>query len=417
MPQLRDFIEKRAAIISDMRAINDTPSGDNGDLSAEQETRFGDLRTQLEALEGKINRQEAIDAAERRSAGVLSDVSDPMAVEMRSYSLTRALAASAGLEVDAGREREVSQELARRENRQADGLLVPIAAMAPTETRAVTSEGTGSELIATNHSEMAIERLRAQLATARLGVTVMGGLRGNVEIPRLVSSSDTAWVAENAQIPESDPAHDSVTLSPKHVASLTSYSRNLLLQSSPQIEGMMRRDLAAQVAQAIDLGVLAGSGGVQPTGILNTAGVGMIETAAAGIIAEDDILALIAALEAGNASLSGYAVSTGAGAALRALRDGDGKRLGTLIGTGNSATMMQTPASVTTQMPAFTVGNAAVIAGQWTDAMVGMWGAVEIQSNPFGDAYFSRGNVGVRAIATCDVAVRRPGSFKVLNLK
>lgn len=412
----RDLIERRASLTADLRAISDAPEGDNGDLSEAQETRWSDIRKELEAVEKRIARAEALDAAERRAAGSPADTTDPMAIEMPSYSLTRALAHSAGLDVDAGREIEVSQELARRENRAADGLLVPVEAMAP-ETRAVTSGGaSGGDLIATDHSTMAIDRLRANLATARLGVTVMGGLRGNVEIPRLASSSDTAWVAENSPIPESDPDFDAVTLSPKHVASLTSYSRNLLLQSSPQVEGLMRRDLAAQVAEAIDLGTLAGTGGVQPTGILNTAGVTAIDTIAAAIT-EDDILALIAALEEGNAMLTGYAVSTGAGAALRSARDGDGKLLGTLTGTGNSATMLNTPASVTTQMPTFVPGSAAVIAGDWSDALVGMWGAVEIMSNPYADQYFNRGNVGIRAIATCDVAVRRPGSFKVLNLQ
>ena len=42
----------------------------------------------------------------------------------------------------------------------------------------------------------------------------------------------------------------------------------------------------------------------------------------------------------------------------------------------------------------------AIALGVRTKGMtVGMWGAVEITSNPYGDAYFPRGNVGVRAIA------------------
>lgn len=310
-----------------------------------------------------------------------------------------------------------SQELARRENRSANGLLVPLAALAP-ETRAVVSTGTGGNLIGVDHSEAAIDRLRAALVTSRLGVQMVGGLTGNVEIPRLTGSSQTGWVAENGVIGESDPTFDNVALTPRHVASLTSYSRNLLLQSSPQIESLMRSDLAAQIAEAIDKAVLDGGANAnEPTGVNRQAGVTAIQTAGSGVVTEDDILAILAALEAENAAATGFAVSTGAASALRKLRDGQGRVLGTLKGVGASATMLELPAGITSLLPAFATGATAVLAGNWSDVLVGAWGSVEIVSNPYGDKYFERASVGVRAIATVDIAIRRPKSFAKLTVK
>ena len=86
-------------------------------------------------------------------------------------------------------------------------------------------------------------------------------------------TSTSEWVAENAAITPADPTFDSVTLTPKHVGSITEFSRNLLLQSSPEIEGLLRQDFAATLARAIDAAALIGGGSNEPTGIMATTAV------------------------------------------------------------------------------------------------------------------------------------------------
>lgn len=416
--KLRDLIERRSKLAQEMRTLNDTPAGDNGDLSEAQESRFGELRTELEALEKRIERQTAIDAAERRVAGAPADAgTNRFAAEVRSrFSVARAIAGAAGLGVDDGFEREAAQELARRENRSFEGVAVPLEALAP-ERRTVDGT-TGADLIGTDHSAEIIDRLRAGTAANRLGVRFIGGLRGDLDVPKLASSSVGAWFADGDTIGESDPGFSKVSMSPKHLGARTAFSRTMLLQSVPAVEGIIRGDLASVLSEALDKAIFVGTGvGNEPTGIHNQAGVGSMETAASLAIAQADVIELLGALAEANADATGFAMSPTVAKALRKLEDGNGKLLGLISGVGRSATMEGLPVATSTYLPGVAAGDKAITAGKWSDVMVGMWGSLDLMVNPYGDAYFAKGAVGVRAIMAADIAVRHPESFATLAVK
>lgn len=115
MTKLRELREKRARIVGEMRAIADSPQGDAGSPSEAQERQFTIMKGELTLLEKQIDMQEMVDEADRRAAGERLDNREPdFARECRDFSLRAAIAAQAGLAVDAGREREVSAELNRR---------------------------------------------------------------------------------------------------------------------------------------------------------------------------------------------------------------------------------------------------------------------------------------------------------------
>ena len=66
-------------------------------------------------------------------------------------------------------------------------------------------------------------------------------------------------------------------MSPKNLAALSKYSRQTLLQATPGIEELIRRDLTDGINAAVDSAVLNGSGSSgQPTGIRNTSGIGSV---------------------------------------------------------------------------------------------------------------------------------------------
>ena len=108
--KLKELREKRARIVAEMRAIADKPEGDAGAPSENQEKRFEVLKGELTLVEKSIDKQELVDEADKRAAGhPIGETRDAdFDRECRAFSLTRAIAASAGVAVDAGREREVS---------------------------------------------------------------------------------------------------------------------------------------------------------------------------------------------------------------------------------------------------------------------------------------------------------------------
>ena len=111
--------------------------------------------------------------------------------------------------------------------------------------------------------------LRSSLVTARLGATVLDGLVGDQDIPKQTGSTTAQWVAEDGALTETDPTFADVHLSPKTVGSMTSVTRRSLINAVPSIEGILRRDLAAVVARAIDYEALFGNGRQHADGVIN----------------------------------------------------------------------------------------------------------------------------------------------------
>lgn len=120
---------------------------------------------------------------------------------------------------------------------------------------------------------------------------------------------------------------DAITLTPKHTGGKTEMSRQLIQQSSPDIEGLIREDLSYLVAQNIDQAIISGTGVKDPLGILNTAGV-LTGTYPSGLtnVGWQEILAFLQQLEDENitnmqwlgtsalkAFLAGVEKSTGTG--------------------------------------------------------------------------------------------------------
>jgi HK97 family phage major capsid protein len=421
MTTVRSLLERRAAIAAEMRQINDA-AGD-GDLTAEQRSRFDELRTGLASLEDRLARQAALEDAERRMAGQpIGGTGDrDFDREMRSFSIVRAIAAQVpGLNVDAARERELSQEIARRAGRPFQGIAVPMTIFhEPVESRVLTTTtpagGPGSNLIQTTvDGAQFIDRLRAALAVRRLGARILSGLQGNLDIPRLKASATTGWVAENTPLTPSDHQFDKVSLTPKHAGALTELSRNMLMQPSVDVENLVRADFAAILAETVDRAAVAGSGvGAEPRGILNTPGIGSVAMGANGAaLTADAARDLVGRVDDANADggAMAFLTNTKVKTAALKLKDAENRYFGL------ETVFPGAPAAFSNVVPGnLTKGTgtnlSALIYGNWSDLILGYWSELDILVNPFEATAYAKGNVQVRAMLTMDIAVRRPASF------
>ena len=82
------------------------------------------MKGELAAIETRIERQQLVDEAERRIAGttIAGTGDDNLDTALADFSLVRAIICQIpNLNVDAGRERELSAELARRSGRRLRG--------------------------------------------------------------------------------------------------------------------------------------------------------------------------------------------------------------------------------------------------------------------------------------------------------
>ena len=191
---------------------------------------------------------------------------------LKRYSVLNVIRSMSGARVDVGYEREVSDECCRISGKQATGLVIPHAVLAQ---RDLTKSGSSSASVATDlMSAEFIDLLRTQTILAPLGVRFIGGLVGEVAIPKMTGAATGYWVAEGSDVTESTPTLGQVTGTPHTCGALVDISRKMLLQSTPAAEQLVRNEITERLARTIQLAVFAGSGaGAEPLGITGTSGV------------------------------------------------------------------------------------------------------------------------------------------------
>jgi HK97 family phage major capsid protein len=342
--------------------------------------------------------------------------------ETERFSLKRAILAAANKEwKNAGFELECSRAVAQKLGKIAEDhkFYVPfeaierqhnvfeIEALARALGRrdlTVGTAGAGGFLVSTDNIGF-IEILRNRSVAFRLGAMRLSGLQGSVTVPRQSAAASAFWLSTEAtDITESQQTFVQMALAPKNVGAYTEISRQLLLQSSPGVEGIVNIDLAAVVALAVDLAALEGSGAAgQPTGIANTAGIGSVVGTA---IDYPKVLEFQTDVATANVmpARGGYATTPAVAALL--LQRARFANTDTPLWVGNvwDGQVSGFPAMSSNQLVA-----ASMIFGDWNELVIGEWGVLEVEVNPF--ANFKGGIIGVRAIYSLDVGVRRPFAF------
>lgn len=343
--------------------------------------------------------------------------------ERKSYSYVRAIAAAiarAEGQAVSGFEAELSQELERQVPANAKrhgGIYVPMRLQAE---RAAISEALwntstkGSSTVFTEAGEF-IDLLRNQAVSVLLGARVMSGLTSPVSFPRQTGAATAYWMPENdgTDVTASNATLGSVSLTPKTLQATTAFSRQLVAQSSIDVEQFVRNDLAAQHALAWDRAVLHGAGSSnEPTGIYAAANVNSI--AMGGTPTYGKLIDMVTEVLKDNALMGSLAFATTPGMA--------GKLAQTVVAASTDSRMIWTGAlnegqvvgyrAVATNQVLATLGSGSdhgVIFGDWTSVMVGTWGALEIVVDPY--ALKKQGMVEVTSFQLADIALRHPQSF------
>jgi len=348
---------------------------------------------------------------------VLNNISKPAPVvstdigltekEVRNFSFMRAIHALSNpsdrrAQEAAAFEFEASRAAADQMGRTAQGMFVPSEVL-KRDLNVGTATAGGNTVATDLLSNSFIDSLENAMVVAGMGATMLRDLNGNVAIPRQTSGATAYWVAESAAVTESQAAFDQVTMSPKTVGAFSDISRKLLLQSSIDIEGFVRNDLAMRLAMAIDLSAIAGTGSSnQPTGILATTGIGAKTFAAAGNPTFGEMVDVESQVSIDNAlfgSLGYVSTAAMAGAMKQKAKDAGSGQFVMANNQVNGYNM-----AVTNQMTANTV-----LFGNWADLIIGMWGGLDINVDTSTGS--ASGTVRVVCMQDVDIAVRHAQSF------
>ena len=396
--------ESRAAAVTNMRRLLTVAETEKRNLNPAEQSAFDAIKVQVQDLEGQEGRAATLEDFERHAMG--TPVGDKHAASLE-HQVNVLDVIRAGMEGRAlsGAAAEYSQETERRTGRKAQGVFVPMAAL---EKRVNTTTTAAQIAMSENRPDQYIEPFRNSLLARKLGVRVLTGLTGSLTVPKFGTGTTTGWVAENSALSTSDMGFTNVTLAPKHAGGIAEMSRQLIQQSSPDVEQLIRDDLSFMLAQAIDSALIKGGGINEPTGVLATAG---IQTANLATMSWANILAMLQKLDIVNASAANIVASMKVKAKLQ----------GTLKSAGVAGYIMEggkvgdLPAYFSNQVAEKTgaPNTGKVIAGDWSQVMLGVWSEIDLLVNPFDSVAYARGGVLVRAMSTVGIAVRHPEAFVV----
>jgi HK97 family phage major capsid protein/HK97 family phage prohead protease len=326
--------------------------------------------------------------------------------EARSFSFLRAINYLSNPTDRAAREAaafeiEASDAAATKLGRQSRGITIPQEVLR--RDLNVGAATAGGNLVETMlDSGSFIDLLRNASALDQAGATVLTGLTGNVAIPRQSGAATAYWVAESGSPTESQQTVDQVSLVPRTVAAYTDFSRRLMIQSSIDVENMVRNDLAQVIALKIDAAGLYGTGASnEPLGLKNTTGIGTEDFAAdAPTFAE--VVALESDVATANALLGSpvYLMN----AAMRGNLKTTKKDAGSGIFIMENGEVNGYRGVLSNQ-----VASNDLWFGNFADLIIGYFSGLDLMVDPY--THSTSGTVRVIAMQDCDIAIRHPESF------
>ena len=310
----------------------------------------------------------------------------------------------------------------RQDAYQAGLTTIPVNPMHQRVSPPMNTVDTAS-LVGTFHDAVNfIEALRVTSAAMRMGVTVLPGLRQNVDIPKQTGVSSYFWLAEDTAPTDSEVPIGTVQLRPTTLGIAVPITRRLLLQSLPLVDAIVRNDVVIRMGDGIDNGVTEGSGASeQPMGILNQTGIGSVTIAAAS----DFNLATYNQFEEtvlnANAGVGSFGflgqpswIVSGKGQPVSAIVESGTPNIWAAAGGGR---MLIEGSMVTGYrgydgypfIPTTNMTSAGLLFGNFSQALLGLWGALDIVMDTA--TKIATGGLVIRGWQDLDANVRHAQAF------
>lgn len=249
-----------------------------------------------------------------------------------------------------------------------------------------------------------IEMFRNKAVLGQAGITILGGQKQNLDIPKQVGQATFAMVGEGSAAAQSFLTLGHVTSSPKTGSVTTEYTRRLLMQSNPSIDGLILADILALNRNGLDSKGLHGSGtGNDPEGVANASGVLDVDLSTVnwGGIVEHETNIADANAEVGMMKwITNPAVK--------------GKLKTTLKAAGVAGYLMNEDGSMNGYQSLITKNALSqfLFFGVWNQLLLIEYGILELQVNPYG-TNARAGNVEVTSFIDFDYIVRHSDAFSV----
>lgn len=363
-------------------------------LNAQEETQVREATLRMQEINIEIAGRESVNAQEGRK----HVVNKPMSIRKALLELSN----RGTFSEDTMRMHEAGRRaMGSLENNADTGLLIPIESRAFTATSVDTEDGSG--LIETDFLQL-LGPLRDRLVLGEAGATFMTGLVGNIDLPSFTGST-ALWKGENEAAVEGGGKFKHKTLSPKRLTSMITVSKQLLVQDSVGVEAMLRADIVASVADALEKAIFGNhaTDPIKPDGFFT----GVPKTATP--FSWGDVVDMETAADTANLSGSGaYVMHTALRGMAKKLVKAEAGMLGFLLEENGTLNGYKALRSNSIAKDGSKYG---IVFGNWAEYIVGQWGALDLTIDPYTRAH----EAFVRIIINSywDGAARRDNAFNV----
>ena len=252
MKSSNDLKSERADIIASLENIKDVATGEERDLTTDENTQVDGLLAEVDDLSTKIERAEKVEASLKNAAKVSGVVIEETKKDkdLEKFTFQGAVRAAYTGELT-GIYKEMDQEAranARYTGQNYRGVAIPSCVL----TRAQDYVDT------TNQNSVATmsftDQLESNLVLTSAGANFYAGVE-NMKFP-VISGVTSAWQPETGgSEADGEGTTTNVTLSPKKIISIVNVSQESMVQNA-SLEAALQRNMAANIAATIETALL-----------------------------------------------------------------------------------------------------------------------------------------------------------------
>lgn len=410
MRKIAEIRRDLAAKVAEVKGIQNSP--ENADALKKGVA-------EVKALLLELEQAETVEAAAQQAAD--RELDRRQRVAGRPFSLVRYINGIIDRNLS-GLEKEVDEMGAKEYERlglEQRGHVIPSAYLRAASGQNYTTAADGGNLTEEGERRY-LDILKDKLVVARLGATVLTDLVGTFTA---ISSSaiQASWEGEATKTDVKKTSYTKMSMTPHRSSVSVAITKDLLRQTSFDVEKDLLDKITSAHANLLEKAAISGTGsGNQPTGILNTTGIGSVAMGAnGGAIDWKHIVELETEVNSKNANRGSLAYLSNAKV--------NGVLKVTEMATGTARFLLSNeapkilngyPFDWTNLVPdSLTKGTAAskcsaLIFGNFQDLYIGQWGGIDIVVDPYTGA--RTGEVNTTLNAWNDVKVVEPKSFAAI---
>ncbi|MEM7806495.1 MAG: phage major capsid protein [Planctomycetota bacterium] len=406
--EIKKLQEQRNQVLADMKAILTTAEDEKRELTDDESSRFDTLNTDAERIKTDVERRERVYAVEQ---SVDADGRDPRREE-------RSRAGRGDID---GNQPEEQREADDEVERRAIENYLRGSPINEEEQRALTITGMGVVGDRTVYSQL-VESMKMFAGVRQAGATVLATDTGNdLDVPTSDDTSNTGQIVGEGVTNNTvaDPTMSTVTLGAfKFDSKWIMVSTEMLQDASFPLEQHILMLAGERISRAYNTFATTGTGTGQPKGFL-VGGTSGKTAATTSAFTYEEMLDLLHSVDAGyrnNTNAFRWQLHDTTLAAVRKLKDGDGRYIFASGAAGAPSTILDFPYVVNNSMPQLSdgAGSKVLACGDFSRYFCRDVTRPEIRKAE--ELFIGDGLIGFRVFSRHDGNVTDAASIKYLEL-